>query len=252
MVKQKSCMNPVKSMQTERPSVYIESRRWQQILQSLYASGYSIAGAQFPTGRPDHITIPLATRAGIPVVAKLYPPEGCALVYASMQELWRSSFGWRRCPPGLPQPLDYLPGLGVLIMERIEGRPLVERAVLDERALGDAIRLLGCLHESDARPVKRRDARRVVRSIQRKADDIARLAPQFAGAMREVVEVLATAQPEALELVPSHGDFSLRNILAAPDRLVLIDWDRFQANEPARDVAYIGASCWVAALRRGA
>jgi hypothetical protein len=221
-------------------------------LQALRRAGYVADGPDFTIGRPDHAAIPLVTRAGKKVVAKLYPADTGAQVYVNMRELWQSSFGWRSSAPGLPQPLDYLPDLGALIMERILGQTLVEDAAPDGRTLANAIRLLGCLHMSNLKPAKRRDARRIVRSIQRKADDIERCTPQFTSAIREVAQAMAATQVEAPELVPSHGDFSLRNILAAPDRLVLIDWDRFQASDSARDVAYIGVSCWVAGLRQGA
>src|SRR5206468_866896 len=60
------------------------------------------------------------------------------------------------------------------------------------------------------------------------------------------------AQVDQLELVPSHGDFSPRNVLVAPERrLALIDWDRLQCADPARDIAYMGTWCWVSALRQG-
>ena len=32
--------------------------------------------------------------------------------------------------------------------------------------------------------------------------------------------------------------------------MVLIDWDRFQWADPARDIAYVSAWCWVWSLRR--
>src|SRR5436309_3045303 len=82
------------------------------LVQALRSRGYHSDGASFPTGRPDRATLALVTRAGIPVVAKLYSSGGGATTYANMQELWRSSFGERRRPPGLPQPIEYLPDVG--------------------------------------------------------------------------------------------------------------------------------------------
>ena len=104
------------------------------VQQVLHSKGYVIDGGNFPISRPDRATMALVTRTGIPVVAKLYPSGG-EIAYANMQELWCSSFGERRRPPGLPRPLDYLPDVGVLIMERIEGRPLVEIGTLDVNIL---------------------------------------------------------------------------------------------------------------------
>ena len=222
----------------------------EEILQALRSKGYMIDGEKFPTGRPDQATVPLVTRTGIPVVAKLYPSGRGEITYANMQGLWNSSFGERRRPPGLPRPIDYLPDVGVLIMERIEGRPLAEFSALDEDILGRAVRLVASLHECHVHPSKRRDSRRILRSVRQKAERVAELAPEFAGSIWAVVEALEAAQVEDLELVPCHGDFSPRNVLVGPGRVVLIDWDRLQWADPARDITYIGAWCWVWALRK--
>jgi len=222
----------------------------EQILQSLRSRGYAADGANFPTGRPDRATLALVMRTGEPAAAKVYPSGGGDITYANMQELWRSSFGERRCPPGLPRPIEYLPDIRVLIMERVEGRPLMELDTLDERTVDAATRLVMSLHECDAQPSKRRDSCRIVRSVKRKAECIAEIAPEMSGCCQQVVEALEAAQVNDLELVPCHGDFSPRNVLVGPSRLVLIDWDRLQQADPARDVAHFGVWCWVRALRR--
>ena len=222
----------------------------EHILQTLRSRGYATDGVNFPTGRPDRSSLALVTPMGKPVVAKLYPLGGGEITYANMQELWRSSFGERRQPPGLPRPVDYLADIAALLMERVEGRPLMELGRLDERTVDGAIRLVASLHESDAQPIKQRDSRRIVRSVMRKAKHIAEIAPQFAACFQSVAEALEKAQAEEPELVPCHGDFSPRNVLVGPNRLVLIDWDRLQRADPARDVAYFGLWSWVSALRQ--
>ena len=228
-----------------------ETERRENVLQTLYQHGYALDEVRFKTGRPDRATLALLTKSGAPVVAKLYPEGGGETTYANMQNVWRSSFGQRRTPPGLPQPLEYLPESNVLIMERLPGRPLLELADAPEETFAAAVRLLAALHESDAQPVTRRSSRAIVRSAKRKAARIAELAPDFVPAINPVVDALEAARAHDSELAPSHGDFSPRNILVAEDRLALIDWDRFQWADPARDVAYLGASCWVTTLRRG-
>src|SRR3989441_2485448 len=119
----------------------------EQILQALRRKGYATDGAKFPIGRPDQATVPLATRTGMPVVGKLYPAGRGAITYANMQAVWHSSFGEGRRLPGLPRPLDYLPDVGVLIMERIAGRLLMEVDALDTDCLSEAVRLVASLHE---------------------------------------------------------------------------------------------------------
>jgi aminoglycoside phosphotransferase (APT) family kinase protein len=167
-----------------------------------------------------------------------------------MVEVWRSSFGERRRPPGLPRPVDYLVEQGILIMERVEGFPLVERQPMEQSALDDAVHLLTSLHDSNATSRQIRSSRRIVRSIRRKAERVSTVAPKFQGAFAAAAEALDAGRVEDLELVPSHGDFSPRNLVLGSNRLVLIDWDRFQAADPARDLAYLGTWCWAWKVRQ--
>ena len=222
----------------------------EHILQALRGKGYATDGVQFPISRPDRATVPLVTRTGMPVVGKLYPAGQGERIYANMQELWRSSFGEGRRPPGLPRPLDYLADIGVLIMERIAGRPLAEFSTPDKDSLSAAVRLVASLHESQTRPGRRRDARRLVRALRQKVESTPELAPAYASSLWAVVEALEAVQVEDLEIVPCHGDFSPRNVLVGPDRVVLIDWDRFQRADPTLDLTSMGTWCWVWALRQ--
>jgi aminoglycoside phosphotransferase (APT) family kinase protein len=193
----------------------------------------------------------LTSRDGLRVMAKLYPNDDGANAYANMVAAWRSSFGERRATAGLPQPLRYDDEHGVLLMERIDGRPWLELGAWDERRLEEASFLLASLHDSDATPARKRSSRRIVASVRRKAAAAATLAPDLAPRFLEAAEALgARCKPDAV-LVPSHGDFSPRNVLVAKDRAVLIDWDRFQWADPARDVASLGAWFWLACLRDG-
>src|SRR2546430_11727854 len=81
----------------------------EQILQALRRAGYTTDGPDFAIGRPDRAPLPLATRAGVPVVAKLFPAGGGESTFANMQELWRAVLGGRRPPPRLSPPNHYLP-----------------------------------------------------------------------------------------------------------------------------------------------
>ena len=227
-----------------------ESEWIDQAIFALQRSGYRIDGAQFPTGRPDRVTVPVLTRTGRAAVAKCYPSDRGALAFANMQALWRSSFGERRQPPGLPQPIDYLPETGTLIMERLSGRPLAELEAADAISIAEAVKLVAALHDCEARPTKKRDRRRIVREIKRNLTTSAEVAPEYAGVLGAVMEALEASDDEDPEIVPCHGDFSPRNVLIGADRVALIDWDRLEWADPARDVTYFGTWCWVWALRR--
>ena len=75
----------------------------------------------------------------------------------------QSPFGAARQPPGMPQPLEVLPDLGVLLMEHLPGRPLAEMGPAQERHFDNAIRLLAELHSSGVTPETKRSSRGVVR-----------------------------------------------------------------------------------------
>src|SRR3989454_6138889 len=83
----------------------------EHILQALRRAGYTTDGPDFAIGRPDRATLPLATRTGVPVVAKLFPAGGGESTFANMQELWRASFCGRRRPPRLSPPNHHLPDI---------------------------------------------------------------------------------------------------------------------------------------------
>ncbi len=208
--------------------------------------------ANFATCRPDQTTVPLVAHDGTRVVAKFAIGGRGERTLANMIAVWNSSFGQGRVPPGLPRPIEYLSECGALLMERLDGRPLAEDRAAGPDRFDAAVRLLAELHGSDARPEKERGSRAMVRSVERKAARIAELAPAQATLAQEVAAAMAAARVKEAELVPSHGDFSPRNVLVVgPERLALIDWDRLQLADPARDVAYFGTSDWADWLRRG-
>jgi len=213
------------------------------------------ASDPFAIGRPDRASLALETIAG-PIVIKFFQPNGKPEAFENMVCLWRSSFGERRIPPGLPRPLAWLEEHSALIMERIDGYPMLESMASGVERLEEIARTLVDLHTSDAHPSQRRDARRVVRSIQRKVADLAgsgiehHLA-QVADRLAERLPDVTHSDDHPVELAPGHGDFSPRNVILSSGSIRFIDWDRFRLADPARDLAYFGAWTWMADLSAG-
>lgn len=222
-----------------------------RLFEELQQRGYQPDHDRFLTGRPDRTTVGVLTPDGERAIAKYYPNGASGRTYTNLETLWQSSFGAKHQPPGLPQPLAHLEEISVIILARIEGQPLVECESPDASVHDNAIRLLAALHECNAKPEQRRDSRRIVRSARRKATRIAELAPNLGPVIWPVIEALQANRPDDTELVPSHGDFSPRNVLVGTDRVSVIDWDRFQWADPGRDLAYFGTWTWAASLRRG-
>lgn len=195
----------------------------------------------------------LAVRDGREVVVKTYRRGGCRQVHDEMLALWRSPFGRERRPPGLPEPLDVNPATGEVVMARAPGRPLAARGDLGDSVLRlpEVAVLLADLHASGVTLTRVRSARRVLASSRRKATDLragslgqAAGSAGVAAAAASVVEQLDRCCPLQEALVPSHGDFSPRNVLGDVAGVVLIDLDRLQMADPAHDLAYWGAWGW--------
>ena len=212
--------------------------------------------SRFSTGGPDRETFPMAAADGSAVVIKVYPDGRGAAAFRNMDILWRSPFGDRRRPPGLPKPIEYVPDpdadRGALVMERLDARPLLELgAAADRELLKPVMRLAADLHRSGVAPPRTRTAGKIVRSVERKAERVMEVAPRLGPDLAQVAAALEEHRAPDAELVPCHGDFSPRNVLVGADRHLLIDWDRLQLADPARDVAYFGTWCWVQGLRAG-
>jgi aminoglycoside phosphotransferase (APT) family kinase protein len=219
------------------------------LLEGLRGRGFEVADEEFAIGRPDRLTLTLTHRQGTTVIAKQVPAGGAEKLFCNMRAVWNSSFGAARKPPGLPNPIDCIPELETVIMERVEGKTLAEMGA-PEKYFELAVELIAALHGSDAVAETERGARSVVRSVQRKAEAVAARLPEHTKLVQEAVEAIEANRPKDSSLVPSHGDCSPRNVLAG-ERLVFIDWERFQMADPARDVAYFATWAWPDQLKRG-
>lgn len=228
-----------------------------------HAAAIELTDVSMLAGNHPDRRVVRASAAGRPVVIKCFEDRARAEeAWCVAQLLWESSFGAARHPAGLPQPLALVPlasmphvagvtgGLG-LVMEDLDGVALGARGDLGTSArpgvLEEAAQLLSDLHRSAVTLPRVRNASALVRSLRRKAADDAGASRRFA----PTVEAVAAAVVPDGSLVPSHGDFSPRNVLATPDGLRLIDFDRAQLADPARDVAAWGAWAWAIQLLDG-
>jgi len=228
------------------------------VLEALDSHGYvpaSGGSARFSVGRPDRETFPMAAADGSDVVVKVYADGRGEATFRNMNILWRSSFGEGRRPPGLPRPIEYLRDReadgGALVMERLAAPTLLELGTLRDEHLEFAMQLAADLHRSGVAAPRTRSAKKIVRSVERKAERVMALAPHLGADLARVAAALEEHRGRDAELVPCHGDFSPRNVLVGATRNAVIDWDRLQLADPARDVAYFGTWCWVQGLRSG-
>ncbi|MEZ5216967.1 MAG: phosphotransferase [Ilumatobacteraceae bacterium] len=202
------------------------------------------------TGHDDR-PVAVVDTAGGTVIAKHYRTADAGAIWQLHLDLWNSSFGARRDPPGIPQPLSFDPSRSLVTMEHVGGRPVGRRGDLGDTVAvaRPAARLLADLHRSRIAPTTCRTNRSIVRSVHRKAfefDD-----PMLGDLAYRAARRMTAMRLEDEHLVPSHGDFSPRNVLAGPDGLRLIDLDRMQLAPRGRDLAYWGAWAWATELQIG-
>ena len=170
--------------------------------------------------------------------------------------LWNSSFGATRRPPGLPRPIAVVAAAGVVVTERLDGPMLGARGDLGG-ALTDAPEAAGFLADLHAAllgsvsggAVRSRGTTAIVRSLRRKVAE-----PELQTVAAMATQVVDRIEREALPTdayVPTHGDFTTRNVVVTTTGLCLIDLDRVRLAAPGRDVGYWRAWCWTTQLLAG-
>ena len=209
--------------------------------------------------RTGHLDRPVRIEVGpdgSPVVVKTYLRADGARIAEEMVALWASPFGVDRDPsPGMPRPLGFHAASGELRMSLVPGVAVGARGDVGRSLeLGaECGRLLADLHASGIEPERRRDRRALLRSLDRKVSAVG----DRSAAVVEAFAAAATALREAWDgipggdLVPTHGDFSPRNVLVDGSALALIDLDRLQFAERERDLAYWCAWVWVTLAPNG-
>ncbi|MBI4934389.1 MAG: aminoglycoside phosphotransferase family protein [Actinobacteria bacterium] len=195
---------------------------------------------------PGHTERPvtLARLDGRDVIHKRYRDDGGRAVHRAMVALWNSPFGAERESVAMPEPLAYDPETHTLTMTALPGDAVAARGDLGSTSaeLLPVARLLADLHSSGVQVDRRRDAHKLLRSLDRK----------LTGREDGLLHRLAALAPGSEQLCPNHGDFSPRNVLAGATGPALIDFDRIQMAGPGRDVQYLAAWCWVTAVVGGA
>lgn len=225
------------------------------LARALATAGLSLDGEVQPLGQHADRPVLLWPTAGGDVVVKIHPDAAAArAAHAVARSLWRSPFGARRSPPGLAEPLLLVARCGAVVSRRLDGATLraADEVTLRPR-LPEVARLLADLHDSGCALTRQRDARGVVRSMRRKAADLA--STPLAGGAATVSELIAERLPGLPGppggLVSTHGDAAPHNVLGGALGLRLVDWDRAVLADPARDLAQFGASVWANAVIDG-
>ncbi|MEM7598114.1 MAG: phosphotransferase [Pseudomonadota bacterium] len=178
---------------------------------------------------PGKRAIFAGTFAGTPAIARFYFEEARAYAKRDWDELQRTRTYMSEGPYQVNAPLYHLPDLGLIIMQRAAGQPMLEKIWKSE--IDSRFNMMpGAVHwlRHYTRPMERRAPMRAA-SWLAKADKrmgkntSARLRPLMQGVRAQLQRLLPAMEGQTWRVSISHGDFHPNNLLVDGDTLVGID-----------------------------
>lgn len=183
-----------------------------------------------------------AEQAFVPrrVIGKIYRKNRGEIIFANWRRLWEaavsaSAVGELRL--GMPEPLAYLPELGMVLQSAVPGRALADFSEHEDlmAAMPSVAQNLAALHNL-----------RVDVGEKKTLDDhlkkychpgpaaLSEACPEAAPLVKNILSGLASN--ENLPLCPIHGDLNLTQIFIAEKRAFFIDFDGLCLSHPALDL----------------
>ncbi len=195
------------------------------------------------------------TRQSSTLVLKRYADKAEAgRIYSIMRMLWDNGFG-RESKFKIPEPFSFLEDLGLLVVERAQGRELGsyprQKGPAAEARMRAVAHWLTKLHHLNIdlkgispHPPEEAGIRAFVRRAGSKEPRLLKRLEKSASLILTKLSAL-----RKVPLVPVHGDFQCGNVFVAKDSVTVIDFDKFCRSDPARDVGYMMAQMRAAAFR---
>lgn len=181
------------------------------------------------------------------VIGKRYAGEGGAAMFELLRELWQNGFGRDPCLT-IPEPIAYVPALGLLLQDLARGKDLHHHLDHPARSLRHVRRAARWLAKLHGMPAARAQLLRLpdeAESAARHGRALGKLFPAFARRIEAITGRVITSMRTlgARPSVPTHGDFQPKNIHVSGDRITVFDFDRFALGHPARDLGHFIAQC---------
>lgn len=176
----------------------------------------------------------------ISLIGKLYRDQRGAERFKKMHLLWHAAQQQQPdARPGMPEPVAYLPELGMILMSCIPGRDLY--AFIGQADVSEPIRRtaanLGKLHALKIPSLDTSGlAEHLVKFCRPGPQALAEAYPEFNGVIQDIMTALAKIDRESWPLCPVHGDLNFGQVLMDGQRLNFIDFDGLCNAHPALDV----------------
>jgi hypothetical protein len=164
-------------------------------------------------------------------------------VFDAMKKIWRVGLD-RESEFAIPEPLAYVPGLRLLIQEKVVGKHArevflagspSERAEAAERC-GHWLTWFQILAPQQGKPMK---VRKLLRRSENRLRQIADPKVPIARKAEELFQrlLVVSSMLEGDNWCAGHGDYSHYQILFSGSRTVTLDWDGYDTADPCRDAA---------------
>ena len=178
------------------------------------------------------------------LVGKVYRKDRASGILQAMEGIERAGFG-PRDEFSIPQPFAYLSPLRFLLQEKVEGPVANEifktgdepsRTAAAEQCAQWLARFHATAPKGGAFSYPHEHLQS--RSMQRCARKIAELSGGFAAKGAQLFQRLedAVASLSSVEMCAGHGSYNGAQVILAPGRTVVFDWDWYDVADPARDV----------------
>ncbi|MDZ7291892.1 MAG: aminoglycoside phosphotransferase family protein [candidate division KSB1 bacterium] len=175
------------------------------------------------------------------LIGKMYRKDRGRIIFENLRHLWEISHrnGVAGKSLGMPEPLAYLPEIGMVLQSAVPGRQLSDFSPQDD--LPEAIRHvaenLAVLHGLPvAAGEKRTIADHLAKYCHSGLEALMAALPESAPLVEGIVAALAEESLQRAPLCPIHGDLGLAQIFIAENRAYFIDFDGFGLSHAALDL----------------
>ncbi len=176
------------------------------------------------------------------LIGKIYAADRSD-TYQTMEALWLEGFD-QNSENSIPRPLIYIPSLRLLLQENFGGVSVREIFLGSDRdkqleAAERSAHWLAYFHNLAPRLTEASPPEKQLARMKRWARRLAELGDAVTEKSEQLFEKLEGeySQLRGAEVTAGHNDYRPAHVLLVDGRTAVIDWDRYDVGDPARDLA---------------
>jgi hypothetical protein len=178
------------------------------------------------------------------VIGKVLAPGVGEAVFHKMQQLWAHGFAHgAEDAIGIPEPLEFMPALSMLLQEVIGGTSVrnLAKQSREEAHFRIVARALAKLHRCPMPAGRTRTVEDLLVRCHPKYPVFSLACPELAPAIEAIVERARAAERRLAPFTPTpvHGDFHLGQVHVGDGRAWLVDFDTLGFGDPASDLGNV-------------